>query len=208
MLRARIIATLIALNTVATGSASTINFDDILPGSLIGSTYETNGFLLTGKPRSPYFPGQFYVQSSASELWTGTPGLVFGEVGATLELRTSAGTVFDAISIDISKGDTNRFNVSVPVTFSGNKASGASVNVTYWLKDSDTGINRTFIFGKDFLDLTSLVWQQGALFHQIDNLTVTAASVPEPSTLSLLLSSFCAIAWCRRRRAWSSVAPL
>ena len=92
---------LISLFYVASASATTLDFNDLSSGQAIGNSYSSNGYLLTGQSRSPYETAQFYVQNSSSELWTGTPGLVFGEVGAPIELRTIAGGTFDAFSIDI-----------------------------------------------------------------------------------------------------------
>lgn len=174
----------LSLATASTASATILDFNELAPGSRIGTTYAAEGYVLNGQPGwgSPFF-NQFYVQETSSALWTGSASLVFGSVGAPIHLQSSTGTLFDAVSIDLARGDSNPW--LVPVTFTGTKDGGAKVHATYWFTDALQGRNQTFSFGSEFTGLKSLDWEQGGLWHQFDNVVLASGEVPEPATIWL-----------------------
>lgn len=142
-------------------------------------------YQITGSPSFPSPFSGFYAYQTESSNWTSSIGLTYFDVSAQIELTSTSGTSFDIASIDISRGDGN--TGLIPVGFTGNKSDGSQVFQTYWFTDSILGKTEQFNFGSQFTDLTSLVWEQGAEWHQFDNIKVSA--VPVPSTIFLFSSS-------------------
>lgn len=102
---------------------------------------------------------------------------------------------FSLNSIDISRGDTN--SGLIPVTFTGLKMDGSKVFQTYWFHNYQIGNNETFLFDERFVGLSALRWEQGALFHQFDNIAISA--VPEPSTAALIFSGLMLLAFIKKQ---------
>ena len=182
--------------------AITFDFNDLLQqngnGSYaIGSEYLSSGFSFKGTPSFPSDFSKFYVQQVQSQLWTGSQALTYYGVGALIEFKSKIATPFQAVSIDLSRGDGN--TSLIPVLFTGVKSNGSQVTATYWFTDSIKGKNTTFAFGPAFTNLLALNWNQGAEWHQFDNLSIS--TVPESSSawyLSLGLAIFAAVTYKRR----------
>lgn len=173
-------------------TAGVINFNDI-PEQMgintfnIGDIYQSDNFQITGIPSFASSNTGFHVHQQGSLNWTGSTALTYFGVSAEIELKNISGNLFDIYSIDISRGDSN--SSLIPVTFYGKKSDDTQVVQTYIFKDSIRGKSDSFFFSEDFKNLTSLIWYQGAEWHQFDNLNVNLNinSVPEPSTFILLL---------------------
>jgi hypothetical protein len=185
-----------------TAQAITLTFDELAPVSggasvNVGNSYSHDGFTITGAPQPGWQNSGFYVVSATDRNWTGSAGLAYLAVGTRIELVANNGALFDVASIDISRGDWNNF--LVPVGFGGLRADGTWVGQTYWFTDSVHGRNEKVTFSNEFRALKSLVWYQGAAWHQFDNLTVTA--VPEPQTYALMLAGLGLIAGVAHRRS-------
>ncbi len=185
----------------ASASATTLTFNELAPGAQLGLSYEADGYTLTGTPRfsfpSPFL--QFYVPTGEQAYWTGSPGLIMGGVASHITFNSSRAALFDALSIDLSRADS--YGSLIPVSFVGVKGDGSKVVATYQFTDRLLGRNDTFVFGDAFRSLRALQWQQGAEYHQFDNIVVAAVStVPEPSTMALFMPLLVGLPlWCRKR---------
>lgn len=178
--------------------ATTLTFNELTPGTQICTSYEADGYLLTGRP-SGIGPGKFYVPDSKSPTWTGSPGIVFQAVSGLVTLQSSTGTLFDITSIDIARGDN--YGSLIPVGFTGIREDGSKVFSTYQFTDSVSGLNHTFSFGESFRKLKSISWYEGAEWQQYDNIVVSVSSaVPEPGSMSLMGLAMAGLAFTRRRK--------
>lgn len=185
-----------------TAQAVTLTFDELAPESgnsavYVGHTYSHDGFTITGSGSPAWAGAGFHVYPASSDNWTGSAGLFLAAVGGKIELVATNGSLFDVESIDISRGDSN--NGLVPVGFGGTKADGSMVGQGFWFTDTVHGRNERVTFSSDFRGLRSLVWYQGAEWHQFDNLKVTA--VPEPGTYALMVAGLGLVAGVTRRRS-------
>lgn len=163
----------------------------------IGNLYTESSYLITGIPSYVFEGSGFYVIESGDPLYTGSLGLRYTGVGAHLELKRSDNSSFDIVSIDISRGDSN--SPLIPIGFTGIKLDGSEVYQTYWFQDSIIGKNETFQFDTSFSGLRSVQWQQGAVWHQFDNISL-AATIAEPATYVLMLAGLGLLTLARRRR--------
>lgn len=185
-----------ALFLSSTAHAVTLTFDNIATrGALVGPIHVEEGFEVVGTGQS-FWPSQFYVHDEARPEWTGSPGLTFLAVGGRIELKRLDGGTFNLQSIDLARGDSNRG--LVPVGFTGYLESGRTVHATYLFRDAVAGRLETFDFGDAFQGLTAVVWQQGAEWHQFDNIRVTN-SVPEPKSAALAVVGLLMVASVARR---------
>jgi hypothetical protein len=185
-----------ALFLSSAANAVTVTFDNIAArGALVGQIHVEEGFKIVGTGQSSW-PSQFYVHDEARPEWTGSPGLTFLAVGGRIELKRLDGGTFNLQSIDLARGDSNRG--LVPVGFTGYLESGWTVQATYLFRDAVAGRLETFDFGDAFQGLTAVVWQQGAEWHQFDNIRVTN-SVPEPKSAALAVVGLLMVASVARR---------
>ena len=174
---------------IVSANAGLIDFDDLAEQAgvntyNIGDTYQFEDYQIKGTSSWPSTNTGFHVYQSDSLNWTGSIGLSYFDVSGRIELTTISGGLFGIDSMDISRGDQN--TGLIPVSFVGNKVDGTQVFQTYNFTDTIIGKSDTFTFSEDFNNLTSLVWYQGAEWHQFDNIVINA--VPEPSTILLFLS--------------------
>ena len=187
----------------STSQAAVLTFDDLgtRQGSFlraIGQSYTADGFQLQASGPNYAPNAQFYVFDAGRAEWTGSPGLTLFAVSGRIELKSVNNVAFNLSSIDISRGDTNLG--LIPVGFTGYRANGTAVQATYHFIDQIRGRNETFSFGAEFSELTSVVWYQGAEWHQFDNIHVsTVSNVPEPATITLWLIALTAGASTVRR---------
>lgn len=194
-------ACMLLLVFASNARSSSLTFDDLVSVSASGSTnignvYAENGFTITATPAYSWSGSGFYALQASSQLWTGSPGLTYYGIGAQLELTSLDGVPFGLNSIDISRGDSN--TGLIPVTFTGVKLDGSKVFQSYWFHDTQKGRNETFLFDEQFTGLSALRWQQGAEWHQFDNIVISA--VPEPTTTVLLFSGLLLLALTKTRR--------
>lgn len=138
-----------------------------------GTSYAEDGFVITGTSL-----GTFGTLESRS---TGSTALVEDTIGGVIELRSSDGSPFDLISIDLA--ELNGPSVAV-VTFTGDLVGGGTVTQAFSLDGAAFG-PEIFSFGPGFKDLTAVRWTQVSPFHQFDNIV---AEVPEPSSGALIFA--------------------
>jgi hypothetical protein len=175
---------------IGSANAGLIHFDDLAEQAgvntyNIGDTYQFEDYQIKGTSSWPSTNAGFHVYQSDSLNWTGSIGLSYFDVSGRIELTTISGGLFGIDSINLSRGDQN--TGLIPVGFVGNKVDGTQVFQTYNFTDTIIGKSDTFNFSEDFNNLISLVWYQGAEWHQFDNIVIN--SVPEPSTILLLFLS-------------------
>lgn len=181
--------------------ADLLTFDDFeaqFATRAVGQSYTGGGYEIRGSGPSHFPNAEFYVLGEGRSEWTGSPGLTLFVVGGRIELRSMDDSLFDLESIDIARGDTNRG--LIPIGFVGYRADGSTVQATYRFSDDIAGRNETFVFGVDFTGLSSLVWYQGAEWHQFDNIRLTSSAVPEPGSASLCLIGLFAATLVHRRK--------
>ncbi len=180
---------LLFFNLVGRSNAVLIDFDDLEVQSgvntyNIGDIYQFEDYQIKGSSQWPSVLSGFHVYQSDSLNWTGSIGLSYFDVSGRIELTTISGALFGIDSIDISRGDQN--TGLIPVGFVGTKVDGTKVFQTYTFSDTVIGKSDTLAFSEDFNSLISLVWYQGAEWHQFDNIVISA--VAEPSTILLFVS--------------------
>ena len=126
------------------------------------------------------------------------------------------GGAFTLAGLDVFAGDSN--GLGVPLGFSATSASGPR-NYSITLPEFGNGapIPTTRValdFGNSLIDVTSLTWSNGAEFHQVDNLRLSAAAggIPEPMTWAMLVLGFgtsgCALRRGRARQSQAATSPM
>jgi hypothetical protein len=128
-------------------------------------------------------------------------------VSPVLTLRRVDAAAFNFLSLEVFASDSN--GLGVPIGFTGRYADGSTI--FYWAMTPSYGSGapipstRTLLQLPDsFLNVVSVSWQNGALFHQFDNIMVEVAgsAVPEPSSWAMLIAGFgLSGAALRRRRS-------
>lgn len=208
----QIVITSLALTFSAAVTATTLTFDELVPLSFIGASYESSGFVLTGTPmpNRPFYDSEFRAQNVLTRDGTTSTGLFMGGPASKINLNESTGALFNAISIDLDESWVYQYSqygmMPEPVSFTGTKGDGTKVYAKY----SFTGIpnSETFVFGNEFQSLQSLQWAQGAIGHTFDNVNVElSSSVSEPSTMWLFLPLVAALSlWSWKRNHAGSVS--
>jgi hypothetical protein len=151
----------------------------------IGDYYQFEDYQIKGTLPYSSRSSSFHVYETNSLNWTGSVGLTYFGVSGLIELSTISGSLFNIDSIDISRGDQN--SGLIGVGFIGNKVDGTQVIQAYNFTDSLIGKSVKFKFSPKFNNLKSLVWYQGAEWHQFDNISVNP--VTEPQTIFIFLLS-------------------
>ena len=165
-------------------NALVLTFDELGPApgisvQNIGNLYSSGGFQISGT-------APFIIYGSTRQEWTGSTGLTLAAVAGTVELKAIDGSPFAFNSIDLARGDSNAFLITV--NFDGLRADGTHANAAYAFSDTMIGKNNTFSLGPSFASVTSVSWHQGAIWSQFDNVNISA--VPETPTVSLLALGF------------------
>jgi hypothetical protein len=142
-----------------------------LPGS-----YTEAGFTLTNNSGSNYFVDNDF--STNLNSWDDDV-LEFNSLTSSQATLTADGN----INFDFSSAFLGSFNSAASLTFEGFFAGGGSITQTFSL-----GLNTRALFNfTGFNNLSSLVISAptDGMFALMDDLTVSASSVPEPSTLAI-----------------------
>jgi hypothetical protein len=190
---------------LAPARAETIVLDfqdiDVSAGTVgVPSPYQSQGFSLssTSGGFAAYGPNSGFNYAGA----TGLAAFAPADIGLT---RIGGGT-FSLLSIDLARNFA--FDDPPTVTFTGTLAGGGTISQMFTVTTPvGTQAFQTFTF-TGFTDLVSVTWNQpgfppppGQGLHQFTDVTISVASVPEPSTLVLgmigTVGSFCVV---RRRR--------
>ena len=170
------VSTLILSSSV---NSAILDFDVLISSgsglTYVGDSYTEDGFSLTAIPCASCTNG-FYAYQTESLQYTGSPGLVRADVSGGIVLENDLGNSFDLISIDLSSGDQNHTGL-IPVAFYGS-VGGDVVTQVFWFNSDLDGVSTTFTFNDSFKNITTLYWEQGAIYHQFDNIVLSSVPVP------------------------------
>ncbi len=154
----------------------------------LGTLYSEAGFnLMTGG-------GQLGTYGSTDANYTGSASLFAVTPMEVVTLTEATGATFSMDTIDISENTTG--SGAVPVTFTGNLASGGTITQGF-TTDGIFGDQTVVLNG--FTNLTSVSWVQVTGFHQFDNIVLN--TVPEPSALGVLMVGLVGATRRRNRRS-------
>jgi len=179
----------LALTALAQGyamqsSAAILTFESLNSQNdnlAVGTTYTEQGFQLDDITTATNYG--FAAWGSSNLFYSGSTALMNDNDSGQTRLTMIGGGVFDLNSIDLAvmyPGSTG--DGMVAVTFTGTKTDNSVVTQTF---DVNDGAPQTFDF-TGFTDLAAVTWSNDALYHQFDNVDVTA--VPEPGSCALLLT--------------------
>ena len=166
--------------------ATTLDFEDLAPGP-------TGNVIVQGEYRFTAFDDSFVVTSSGSNAIFPPNPFDFSRP-ATITLSRADGAAFDLISLDIFAGDSN--GLGVPLGFKGTLQNGSNVFHTVDLPEYGNAAipdTRTLVSLPDtFRNVIAVSWENGAEFHQFDNVVVTNAisAVPEPTSWAMMIGGF------------------
>jgi len=177
--------------------AATLDFEDLAPGP-------TGKVIVQGEYRFTAFAGSFVLTSSGSKAIFPPDPFDFSRP-ATITLSRADGDSFDLLSLDIFAGDTN--GLGVPLGFQAIHADGSAASYTVNLPDvrglsiPDT---RTLVsLPGTFRSVVSVSWENGAIWHQFDNVVVQNAAapvVPEPANWAMMIAGFAMAGIASRRK--------
>ncbi|WP_321495946.1 PEP-CTERM sorting domain-containing protein [uncultured Desulfobacter sp.] len=171
-------------------NATEITFDAFSSGA----TYTEDEFTLTADDGS-----EFYAITEDDALYgyyyTGSVALV-NDYTTTTTLVATDGSLFDLTSIDLAEAFTEDLLYEATISFIATYAD----NSTYSFNLTTDGIEgiETFTFGSQMTNLASVSFGENESF-QFDN--IAAHTVPEPSTILMLVVGMCAWAGARRKLA-------
>ncbi len=179
-----------ALMFAAPAEAAIIDFENLMPG-LIGSGYSEDGFTFTGQPGS-----KFRALNTSGSMALQGPNPFIPPFPAMFTLTRDSGLAFDFESLVVFAADSH--GLGVPITFTGVTTLGATVfftaNTPEYGNITPIPATRTFIDLPDsFRSLVSVSWQDGAEWHQFDDVIVSVAAVPgvpEPGAWAMLVAGF------------------
>jgi hypothetical protein len=184
----------------------------------VGQTYTENGFLFTNIYQPQYSAAppelQFAVFGAASYAFPGSPALFNHNGSGLTQLTRADGGAFDLVALDLFENPaSNDGGITIVdrgigrLTFTGITVDSTVVVQSFFFSQFP---DRTTITFDGFENLSSVYWYQGAdgdypLGHQFDNVEVNP--VPEPNSLSLIVSGMCGLAFAWRRRVRIQLHP-
>jgi hypothetical protein len=179
---------------VIQASATVVGFEPLASvdgNDAVGNTYVEQGFKFEDLTAG----FGFATWGSASTFYTGSTALANNDDSGITQLTRADGGSFNLGSIDLAvlyPGITG--DGAVSVTFTGARADQSTVSQTVVVND---GLVQTFSFA-GFTNLSSVTWSNEAMYHQFDNLNVTA--VPEPGSVAMFLAGIGVLGALGRRR--------
>ena len=202
MRRILALVVLVLAGSIGNAQATTITFEDLAidDGAITGGDRTSGGFFFDSATDHTHI-----VQNASSwNTGNGTHFMLIDDVGGTHPPVTDAitfsptlGSAFTLTSIDISEAHSNAFFSARQIEVTGNLFGGGTIFTILALDNNlVNGVPgnyfQTFAFDAGWGNLSSVKLSGvGALgggnYYAIDNVVVgSAASVPEPGTLSLL----------------------
>lgn len=183
-----------------------LDFNDVAPGTLaVFAPYSSQGFDLFSSSGGFVFNSPDTGNGSPQTVgnnpfYAGANGLAAFSP-ATITLLQTSGNPFSLDSIDLARNFA--FDPAPSVTFTGILAAGGTISQTFAVTTSSPPLAfQTFNF-TGFTDLTAVQWDQGVDgIHQFGNvhLTPSTSSVPEPSSMALLVAGIAVIGGCASRK--------
>ena len=190
-----------ALAFAAPAGAVVIDFESAAAGAF--SSLTIGDYVFTAN-----VPGRIITTSGSNALFAPIPFIP--PFNNSVTLTRTDGAAFNLLSLEVFAADGN--GLGVPLTFRGLTSTGVAKTYSTQLPEfgNQAPIPSTRVslsFGSALSDVVSVRWSNGAEFHQVDNLSVTASSaVPEPASWLLLIGGFGLIGAMARRRTITSLA--
>lgn len=180
-----IFASLSLFTTLVFAETVTIDFESLTSPDLVyKSTYTEDGYRFISSKSDPE---AFLSWQTGSPYYSGT-AFANNFMGETTTLSKLDGELFNFNSIDLAGVYLNDFFIPGSILkFNGLLVGGSTVSQD--VKINNPGVFTTFKL-EGFSNLVSVSWTQGSTAmqnaHQFDNLVLSAAPVPEPSTWILM----------------------
>jgi hypothetical protein len=184
-----------ALLAAAPAAAETLDFEALPLGSA-GTSITEGAYRITA------FNTLFVTGDTGSRAIVPPSPFDFSHPADIILGRTDGGA-FNLVSLDVFAADSN--GLGVPLSFEGTRQDGSKVFYTVDLPEYGSAAipdTRTLVSLPDsFRNVVAVTWQNGAEFHQFDNIVVAdTTAVPEPASWALMISGF-GLAGCAFRRS-------
>jgi hypothetical protein len=172
-----------------------ITFDEIESSDYyiyLEDTYTTESFVFSLYPSGNHYDfytddPKFYALGSSSPSYGGSVGLHASGLDTRIKLNATDGSLFSISNIDLMMGLYNKFDDFIPVEFLAITENDEVVTQTFDISYNVSNYSH-FSFNKNFRNIKSLEWSQGAIFHSFDNLNIELVTeVPEPRTIFIFI---------------------
>ncbi|KGJ91621.1 PEP-CTERM sorting domain-containing protein [Colwellia psychrerythraea] len=178
----------------SSANATLLSFDDLESagsGNSNHSSYSNQGFQLT--TTSAGF-ASWYQDNSA---YNASAALFNNHANGVTRLSAIDGSLFGLTSIDLDTVYAND-NGPSPVEFLGYDINGQLVATENITLTSDAWV--TLDFSSSFSNIAYVEWTQTTSYHQFDNVLINGStSVPEPSSVVLLVLALAGVGLSRKR---------
>lgn len=179
-------------------NAVTIDFEALLAGSA-GTSIVVGDYQFTSA-------GNFLVSASSGSKAVVGPNPFNPFASPVLTLSRTDGGLFDLVSLEVFAADSN--GLGVPIGFRAFDAFNVATLFQAQTPAFGNGAlipsTRTSItFPTAFQNVAKVTWQNGAFFHQFDNLIVNSSlttAVPEPDAWMMLIAGFSIVGLAARRK--------